>query len=89
MLWKVSVNMPGLSIYGELISHNVPAMKSGQVPSRQHKATPSISNILAVYLESLYGVADHLPTSKGSAMSLSSLVLDSAMGSRVNLCRSS
>ena len=81
MLWKIGVNMPGLSIYGELIS---PAMKTGQAPSRQYKATPSIWKILAIYLESSSGVADPSHASEGSAMSLPSLGLDSAMGSRDN-----
>ena len=42
MLPKIGVNMPGLSMDGELISHPVPATKVGQAPSRQHRATPSI-----------------------------------------------
>ena len=42
MLWKIGVNMPGLSMYGELISHPVPATKTGQAPSRQYRAPPSI-----------------------------------------------
>ena len=42
MLWKIGVNMPGLSMYGELILHPVPATKTGQAPSRQHRATPSL-----------------------------------------------
>ena len=37
MLWKI-----GVSMYGELILHPVPAMKTGQAPSRQHRVTPSI-----------------------------------------------
>ena len=39
------------SRYGELISCPVPATKTGQAPSRQYRATPSVLNILAVYLE--------------------------------------
>ena len=42
MLWKIGVNMPGLSMYGELISRPVPATKTGQAPSRQYRAPPSI-----------------------------------------------
>ena len=84
MLWKIGVNMSGLSMYGELISHPVPATKTGQAPSRQHRATPSIGNILAIYLESSSGMADPSLTSKGQAMPLPSLALDSAVGSRVN-----
>ena len=63
----------------QLISHPVPATKAGQAPSRQYRATPSVLNILAVYLVSSSGVAD--PWSEGSAMSLSSL--GSAVGSGV------
>ena len=55
MLRKIGVNMPGLSMYGELISRPVPAMKTGQAPSRQYRATLRTWNILAVYLESSSG----------------------------------
>ena len=84
MLRKIGVNMPGLSMYGELISRPVPATKTGQAPSRQYRATPSIWSILAVYLVSSSGVADPSLTSEGSVMSLPSLALDSAVGSGVN-----
>ena len=84
VLQKVGVNMPGLSMDRELILHPVPATKTGEEPSRQHRATPRIWNILAVYLESSSGVPDLSLTNEGSAMSLLSLVLDSAMGSKVN-----
>ena len=43
---------------GELISHPVPPTKTGQAPNTQHRAAPSIGNILAGYLESSSGVAD-------------------------------
>ena len=82
MQWKIGVNMPGPSMYGELISCPVPATNKGQAPSRQLRATPSVWNILAIYLESLSGMADPSLTSEGSAMSLSSF--GSAMGSRVS-----
>ena len=65
MLRKIGVNMPGLSMYKKLISHLVPATKTGQAPSRQYRATPTIWNILAVYLESSSGIADPLLTSEG------------------------
>ena len=68
-------------MYGELISRPVPATKTGQTPNRQYRATPSVLNILAVYLVSSSGVADPLLTSEGSAMSLPSLGL--AVGSGV------
>ena len=47
MQWKIGVNMPGLSMYGELISRlvHVPVTKMEQAPSRQHRGTPSIRNI--------------------------------------------
>jgi len=62
MLQKIGVNTPGLSMNGELISRPVlvPATNKGQAPSKQRRATPSIRsirNILAVYLETLPGVA--------------------------------
>ena len=68
-------------MYGELISRLVPATKTktGQAPSRKYRATPSVLNIVAVYLVSLSGVADPSLTSEGSAMSLQSL--GSAVGS--------
>ena len=66
-------------MFGELISHLVPATKMKQAPSTQHRATPRIGNILADYLESSSGVANLSFTSEESAMSLSSLALDSAM----------
>ena len=62
----------------------IPATKTGQAPSRQLKATPSIWNVLAVYLESSSGVADPSLTSEGSVISLPPLALDSAVGSGVN-----
>ena len=68
-------------MYGELISCPVPATKTGQAPSRQYRATPSVLNILAIYLVSLSGVTDPSLTSEGSAMSLPSL--GSAVGSGV------
>ena len=68
------------SRYGELILRPVPATKTGQTPSRQYRATPSVSNILAVYLVSSSGVTDPSLTSEGLAMSLPSL--SSAVGSR-------
>ena len=81
MLWKIGVNMPGLSMYGELISHLVPATNMGQEPSRQLRATPSIWN--NSFLPGIStGIADPLLTSEESAMSLPSRALDSAMGSR-------
>ena len=55
---KIGVNMPGLSMDGELISRPVPATKMGQAPDTQHRTIPSIGNILADYLESSSGVAD-------------------------------
>ena len=55
---KNGVNMPGLSMDGELILRPVPATKTRQAPSTQHRATPSIGNILSDYLESSSGVAD-------------------------------
>ena len=51
----------------ELISRPVPATKTGQAPSRQYRATPTVLNILAVYLVSY--VADPSFTSEGPAMS--------------------
>ena len=66
-------------MYGELISRPVPATKTGQAPSRQYRATPSVVNILAVYLVFSSGVADPSLTSEGSAMPLPSL--GSAVGS--------
>ena len=42
MLRKIGVNIPGLSMYGELISRPVPATRTGQAPSRQYRATPRI-----------------------------------------------
>ena len=68
------------SRYGELILRPVPATKTGQAPSRQYRATPSVLHILAVYLVSPSGVADPSLTSEGLVMSLPSL--DSAVGSR-------
>ena len=68
-------------MYGELISRPVPATKTGQAPSRQYKATPSVLNILAIYLVSSSGVADPSLTSEEPAMSLPSL--GSAVGSGV------
>ena len=68
------------SRYGELISRPVPATKMGQAPSGQYRATPSVLNILAIYLVSSSGVADPSLTSEGLAMSLPSL--GSAVGSR-------
>ena len=56
-------------MYGELISRPVPATKTGQAPSRQYRATPSVLNILAIYLVSSSDVANPLLTSEGSAMS--------------------
>ena len=50
-------------------------------PSRQYRATPSVLNILAIYLVSSSDVADPSLTSEGSAMSLPSL--GSAVGSGV------
>ena len=47
MLRKIGVNMPGLSMDGELISRPVPATKTGQAPNTQHRAAPSIGNILS------------------------------------------
>ena len=41
---KIGVNMPGLSMDGELISRPVPATKTGQAPNTQHRAAPSIGN---------------------------------------------
>ena len=38
MLRKIGV----ISMYGELISHPVPATKTGQAHSRQYRATPRI-----------------------------------------------
>ena len=67
-------------MYGELISRPVPATKTGQAPSRQYRATPSVLNILVVYLVSSSGVAIPSLTSEGSAMSPPSL--GSAVGSR-------
>ena len=46
MLWKISFNMPGLSMYEELILRPLLVTKTGQAPSRQRRATPSIRNIL-------------------------------------------
>ena len=43
---------------GEPILRPVPATKTGQAPNTQHRAVPSIGNILADYLESLSGVAN-------------------------------
>ena len=54
--------------------------QTGQAPSRQYRATPSVLNILAVYLVSSSGVTHPSLTSKGLAMSLPSL--GSAVGSR-------
>ena len=68
-------------MYGELISRPVPATKTGQAPSRQYRTTPSVLNILAVYLVSSSGVADPSLTSEESAMPLPSL--GSAVGSGV------
>ena len=56
-------------MYGELISRPVPSTKTGQAPSRQCRATPSVLNILVVYLVSSSGVAIPSLTSEGSAMS--------------------
>ena len=42
----------------ELISRPAPATKTGQAPNTQHRAAPSIGNILAGYLESSSGVTD-------------------------------
>ena len=67
-------------MYGEFILHPVPATKMGQAPSRQYRATPSVLNILVVYLVSSSGVADPSLTCEGSAMPL--LSLGSAVGSR-------
>ena len=69
------------SMCGELISRPVPPTKTGQAPSRQYRATPSVLNILAIYLVSSSGVADPSLTSEGSAMPLPSLGL--AVGSGV------
>ena len=76
-LWKIGVNM---SMYRELISP-VPATKTRQAPSWQYGATPSLWNILAVYLVSASGIADPSLTNEGSAMWLPSL--GSAVGSGV------
>ena len=46
MLWKISFNMPGLSIYEELILRPLLVTKTGQAPSGQLRATPSMRNIL-------------------------------------------
>ena len=51
--------------YGELILRPVPATKTGQAPSRQYRATPSVLNLLAVYLVSSSGVTDPSLTSEG------------------------
>jgi len=59
------LNMPGLSMYEELISRPVSATKTGQAPSRQYRGTLRIWNILAVYLESSSCVADPSLTSEG------------------------
>ena len=45
---------------GELISHPVPATKTGKHPTHSIRAAPSIGNILANYLESSPGIADLL-----------------------------
>ena len=74
------LNYVSSSRYGELISRPVPATKTGQAPSRQYRATPSVLNILAIYLVSSSGVADPSLTSEGLAMSLPSL--GSAVGNR-------
>ena len=55
---KIGVNMPGLSMDGELISRPLHATKTGQAPNTQHRAVPSIGNILADYLESSSSIAD-------------------------------
>ena len=60
------------------------SMKMGQAPSKQLRAIPSKWNILAMYLESLSGIADPSLTSEESVMSLPSLALDSAVASGVN-----
>ena len=62
--------MPNMSthLYGELISRPVPATKTGQAPSRQYRVTPSVLNILAVYLVSLPG----LGSAVGSGVTCSS-----------------
>ena len=70
---EISVDRRCLSVR-TLFSCSVTATKTGQTPSRQHRATPRIWNILAVYyLVSSSGVADPSLTSEGSAMSLPSL----------------
>ena len=76
--WKIGINM---SAHRELISRPVPATKTGQAPSRQYRATPSVLNILVVYLVPSSGVADPSLTSEGLAMPLPSL--GSAVGSDV------
>ena len=55
--------------------------KTGQVPSRRYRATPSVLNILAVYLVSSSCVANPSFTNVGPAMLLTSL--GSAEGSGV------
>ena len=52
------------------ILNPAPAMKTGQAPSRQSRATPSIWNILVIYLVPISGVDDPSFTSEGSAMSV-------------------
>ena len=84
MLKKSGINMPGLTMYGEMTSRPIPATKTGQAPRRQHRATPSVWNILAIYLESSSGFTDPSLTSNRLVMSLPSLALDSVVGNRVN-----
>ena len=55
--WKIGINV---SVHRELISHPVPATKTGQAYSRQYRATPSVLNILAMHLPGIF-VRRHRP----------------------------
>ena len=72
----------GLDIDSRIILRPVPATRTGQAPSRQYRATPSVLNIISSRLPGVF-VRHHDPslTSEGLAMPVPSL--GSAVGSGV------